>query len=251
MSGERHLSGLIDKQVIELPIQFLAREQPRGAGDQIVPAGRGVIVVGGVLDDRAVQVLLLERGFLDAAEPQPAFRRSGLDRSQQDVDRLVRMRRHADPLSAGEHFYDGSGSRISLPRARRPLDDEMAAIEPPDGIDRSRHVIADCRAPAEKRPIAAQDAGDRGIPLLPAVANGFSIAGDGGAQHLVADRAGRDQRQRVRERTFDRGSPERDLECVLVEPYNLARRFKGLGDPRTIAEAKLEILGRKPERVDG
>ena len=42
-----------------LLVQFLARKQPCSAGDQVVPASSRIPVVGRVLDDRAVQQLLL------------------------------------------------------------------------------------------------------------------------------------------------------------------------------------------------
>jgi hypothetical protein len=52
--GERDLARLVDKQVIDLLIQFLSCEQPSGSGDQIVSAVGRFAVVGGVLNDRAV-----------------------------------------------------------------------------------------------------------------------------------------------------------------------------------------------------
>ena len=57
--GERDLTRLVDEQIIELLVQFLSREQPSGPGDQIMSTLRRFAVVGRILDDRAVQKLLL------------------------------------------------------------------------------------------------------------------------------------------------------------------------------------------------
>src|SRR5437588_3189825 len=53
--GERHLSCLIDEQVIKLLVQFLSREKPSGPGDQIMSTLGCFGVVGRILDDRAIQ----------------------------------------------------------------------------------------------------------------------------------------------------------------------------------------------------
>jgi hypothetical protein len=43
---------------------------------------------------------------------------------------------------------------------------------------------------------------------------------------------------------------QRDLECVFVQPDDFTRWGERVGDQHFAAEANLEVLGRKPKRVD-
>src|SRR5207302_8886926 len=114
---------------------------PRSPGDQIVSTLRRFAVVGRIRDDRALQKLLRIRRLLDAPETQPPIGRRSLDRMEQVVDRLVRMRRHADPFAARKHSYDGMRGRVGFARAWRPLNQQMTAIQSSNSLDFSGDLL--------------------------------------------------------------------------------------------------------------
>src|SRR4051812_24196850 len=57
--GETHLSGFIDKEIIELSIEVGTREEPRSSGDELMIAlGRRCAIIVGVGDHRSLKILI-------------------------------------------------------------------------------------------------------------------------------------------------------------------------------------------------
>lgn len=100
--GQADLARLVNEEVVEAAVKLGPGEQEGRSGDQLETALGGLPVVQGVHNEaRRGQHLVLAAGLLHPAEFQPLFGRDGLDGGQQAVDRLVRMRDHADGLAGG------------------------------------------------------------------------------------------------------------------------------------------------------
>ena len=84
-----------------------------------------------VLDARArvVRLRVAAARLLQPVEAEPELGRRLLDRVEQVVDRLVARRGDADALAARDQVGDQPPRRPRLPRAGRPLDHEVAAVE--------------------------------------------------------------------------------------------------------------------------
>lgn len=99
--GQRHLSGLVDEQIVELLVVLVAGEQPRRAADQRQAAEAGIVIVlgdsnAGVSQGFAVVALL---DLLDRLQLALSLARPLGDSKQQIVDGLMRMRGHGDAFA--------------------------------------------------------------------------------------------------------------------------------------------------------
>ncbi len=134
--GERDLARLVDEQVVER-LGVLAAVVPGGAGGEPRRriAERGVVVDG---VDQAVLGVEPESGlselFFRPLNSTPSLVGDLLDLVQQVVDHLVAGRGDADALPAPDQVDDQAGSGVGLARARRALDEEVAAVEGGDDL---------------------------------------------------------------------------------------------------------------------
>ena len=150
--GERHLTRLVDEQVVDLLV--LAGEEPRRAGRQV-----GAEALVGVLDvlDRLLPVVRLRVAcarLLAPVEGDPELARGLDDRVEQVVDRLVARRGDAHGLAVREQVRDQPPGRPRLARAGRPLDDEVTAVEREDEL---LHLLELGRLDRPVERLAAED----------------------------------------------------------------------------------------------
>ncbi len=128
--GERDLPALVDEQRVDVPVQVLAREEERRAGEELE-----LLVEHRRRSSRcsrrtasSYRVPVAAR-LLPPAELEPRLERRLLDVLEELVDRLVAQRRDADALP-GLHQRDRHPRAVPrLPRAGRPLHEEVAAVE--------------------------------------------------------------------------------------------------------------------------
>ena len=146
------------------------------------------------------------------------------------------------------------GGRVGFARCRAGLESADGCDPVADRIDGSGYlvgIIADAGRTPEAREIATQDTGQSGVVVFLPVQDCSDVAGYCllGALRPRSGRSGLGRTSGGSGSSIFRPS-YRDLECILVEPNDLASGIECLGNTRTIAHAELEILGREPKRVD-
>ena len=165
---ERDLAGLVDEEVVELPVELLAREEPGGAREEVVRRRS---------TNGSTSVLALDRARSRRRTPDcrrlPSSARGTrrpsrprrLDLGEQLVDRLVALRGDADPLAAREQVRDEPRARPRLPRAGRALDEEVRALDVARRA-RSSPRAARLHARAAERRLAPQELSRCGVAAV-------------------------------------------------------------------------------------
>ncbi len=158
--GERDLPGLVDEEVVERAVVVGIGEEPGGAGGEVA-----VDALGRCLDALDVRARVLRLGvagarLLQPAVVEPELGGGVLDRVEQVVDRLVARRGDADALAVRHQVRDQPAGRPRLPRAGRPLDDEVALVEREHEL---LHLVevGGLDGPVER--LAAEDRLERGV----------------------------------------------------------------------------------------
>jgi hypothetical protein len=161
--GQPDLSGLIHENVVEMPPQSLAREQPGGAADHVRPAEQILVVLVRSLDRAILRVGVVAQ-LVDDGEVRivPLVR---VEDPHQDVlHRLVTGRRHGHLPARPDQGEDGAGRDVRLAGAGRTLDGQDRSAHVHHRVDRALHRVAavqDVRArPAPK---AGCGAGQQGV----------------------------------------------------------------------------------------
>jgi len=130
---------------VQTTLEVLACEEPRGAGDELEVLEKVVPRVGTV-DELAheAKLLVAARRLLPPLEREALLARLALDLLEQLVDRLVAQGGDADALARSHQRDRHLRSLPGLPRAGRPLQEEVAVLDRGDGLDR-RQVEAGTR----------------------------------------------------------------------------------------------------------
>ena len=196
------LAGLVQDEIVQRAVELLAGEEPGGAGEELDVGAGGlegrVVVVG--LDELAVVLGLgIAGGLLEPLEAHAGLPRHFLDLGEQVVDGLVALGRDADTSPAGQQVHDDAGARPRLAGAGRPLDEEVARVQPErERLHRVQVGGLDRRArsePADAGPFPRED-GPEGLIAPVAGVDRFADAQDGRALRPGLDGAARDDRLR-------------------------------------------------------
>src|SRR5262245_65552459 len=111
------------------------RNPLRRAGDQVDARSLGdQLFELGLAGDRSLRVFAFGVAcarLLETSEAEPLLARGLDDLVEQVVDSLVARRRDADTLAATHQLHGDPRPRPGLARARRSLDEEVAAVERP------------------------------------------------------------------------------------------------------------------------
>ena len=156
---KRELTRLVDEEHVERTLRCVhvdawTRQRPGRPGDEVEGRiGADVHILGG--DEAPILegvVGIVLRRPLGAAESEALPVGLVLDRAEHVVDRLVAERGDGDAL-AGAHERDRHSCALpGLPRAGRPLDEEVALAERERRLDGVVQVQARLgRAPLEQR----------------------------------------------------------------------------------------------------
>src|SRR5262249_34135858 len=127
--GERNLARLVHDQRVEEATEILASEEPRRAREALKLLVPQITQEGARVDEPALDAGALAGWLLTAPEREASPPRLPLDSVEEVGDRLVAERRDADPPARAHELDRGLRTLPRLPRARRPLHEEMAAIE--------------------------------------------------------------------------------------------------------------------------
>src|SRR5439155_17755245 len=112
---------------VDRPVELIAGEEPRRPGDELELRVEHRVVRLGAVDEPPLEAgALLVTALLPAAEAVARLDRGGLDLLEELVDRLVAERSDADALAAPHPLEREPRALVRLPRARRPLDEEVA-----------------------------------------------------------------------------------------------------------------------------
>src|ERR1051325_10297063 len=156
---ERHLSRLIDEEIVEAPPHLLSAEKPGGTPEERAPSAARL---GGFLGlrhtDRAAGALRVLR-VSDLDQPEsPGFRAEGVHHGVHQVDdRLVAVGGHPDALGIAEQGRDDGGRGVGPAGSRRALDAERGAVEAGGKLDGLPHRILSFRD--QRAPGVSPDAG--------------------------------------------------------------------------------------------
>ena len=117
-------------------------------------------------------------GPLDFFRPRNAYA-DALDLLEELVDRLVAERRHADALALLHQLDRAARARVRLPRAGRPLDEDVVLRRPPlEDLDERR----DTRSGS----FANRSTASRCTPVSERLAAGSSARGSGSSAFATA-----------------------------------------------------------------
>ena len=162
--GERDLAGLVDEEVVELPVVLVVGEEPRGAAEQLAVVA--VVVVEHVLDPVALVLRLLAVArLLEAAERDAELGRAFHDLLEQLVDRAVARRGDTHALAGVDESRDQAARGPRLARARRALDHEVPSVEREQEL---RELLQIVRLHVAVERLAAEHRLDRGIAAVAA-----------------------------------------------------------------------------------
>ena len=243
------LAGLVQDEIVQRAVELLAGEEPGRAGEELdVGAGglEGRVVLVGLDELALVLGLRIVGGLLEAPEAHAGLPRDLLDLGEQVVDGLVALGRDRRRVAIGQQVRDDARAGPCLAGAGRPLDEEVAGVQPEgERLHRFQVGRLDPRArsePADGGPLPGED-GPEGQVTPIAGADRFAHAQDGRALRPGLDGATRHDR-------FRQGTRADPRTPLQTQDADGAARIVDLDDvPGGLARRGIVHLKSRPELV--